>query len=100
MRWTGFITAPVTGIYTFATLSYNAVSQLSVGGKVVVDNRTKQLQPKSGKIALTAGQVYYLEMLYGVAQNSERQFLMFQWSMPGDETVESDFRQLLVRSQW
>lgn len=57
VRWTGFVTAPVTGNYTFRTGSDDGV-RLYVNGVLVIDNWTDHsvTNNDSGAIALTAGQ--------------------------------------------
>ena len=61
-RWTGQIEAPVTGTYTFYTVSDDGV-RLWVNNQQVIDNWTDHAPVEnSGTIALTAGQRYDIRM--------------------------------------
>jgi hypothetical protein len=56
VRWSGFVTAPVSGNYTFRTRSDDGV-RLYVNGALVIDNWTDHsaANDDSGTIAMTAG---------------------------------------------
>ncbi len=61
-RWSGQIEAPVTGTYTFYTVSDDGV-RLWVNNQQVIDNWTDHAPVEnSGTIALTAGQRYDIRM--------------------------------------
>jgi RHS repeat-associated protein len=66
VRWTGTVTAPATGVYTFTTSTDDGI-RLWVGGQNVIDNWNYQndLDPfSSGTVSLVAGQPYALVMEY------------------------------------
>jgi hypothetical protein len=62
IRWTGFVEAPATGLYTFTTASDDGV-RLWVNGQLMVDNWTDHaVIENSGTISLTAGQKVAVKM--------------------------------------
>jgi hypothetical protein len=62
VRWTGQVEAPLSGSYTFSTISDDGV-RLWINGQSLVDNWTAhRLTENSGTIALTAGQRYSIRM--------------------------------------
>ena len=65
VRWTGQVLAPVTGNYTFATVSDDGV-RLWIGGNQVISDWTDHAATtdSSTPIALTAGQKYDVKMEY------------------------------------
>jgi glucose/arabinose dehydrogenase len=64
VRWTGQVEAPVTGTYTFYTVSNDGV-RLWVNGVLIVSNWTNHGNTEnSGTIALTGGQRYDIRMDY------------------------------------
>ena len=63
-KWTGTLTAPATGVYTFATTSDDG-SRLFVNGQELVNQWQDQASTtRSGSIALTAGQAVPIEVDY------------------------------------
>ncbi len=81
VRWTGKITVPTTGRYTFYTTTDDGV-RLWVNGQLLVDKLVPQAATEwSGSIDLVAGQQYDFRMDYfdrsGGAQAK------FSWSGPG-----------------
>jgi glucose/arabinose dehydrogenase len=61
-RWTGQVEAPVTGTYTFYTVSNDGV-RLWVNGLLIVNNWTNHgITENSGTISLTGGQRYDIRM--------------------------------------
>jgi outer membrane protein OmpA-like peptidoglycan-associated protein len=85
VRWKGQIKAPKTGQYEFSVLVDDGV-RVRVNGQSVISawglNDNKQLR---GKITLTAGQLYDLEVEYfnGMFEGE----IHLYWQMPGDEPV-------------
>jgi beta-glucosidase len=64
VRWSGQLTAPKTGTYTFGLWSDDG-SRMSIDGKQVVDNWGDHgYQQRTGTIALTEGQSYKLVVEY------------------------------------
>jgi len=87
VRWTGMLTAPVTGLYTFTTSTDDGV-RLWVGGRSVINNWNYQndYDPlSSGTVSLAAGQTYALVMEYfegpGLAH------AQLTWEYPGQPRV-------------
>lgn len=81
--WTGTITAPVPGTYTFATISDDG-SDLEIDGRAVLDNLgTHRAQRRTGKIDLTAGP-HDIKVRY--FQNGGRFVLHLLWAR-GDGTL-------------
>ncbi len=81
VRWQGFVTAPVTGNYTFRTRSDDGV-RLYVDGNLVIDNWTDHgaTNDDSAAIALTAGQRYPLTMEF--YENGGQAVAQLSWSGP------------------
>jgi uncharacterized delta-60 repeat protein len=80
VRWTGYITVPTTGRYTFYTTTDDG-ARLTINGTKVIDKLVPQAATEwSGSIDLVAGQKYALTMeyfdRYGGAQAK------LQWSGP------------------
>ncbi|MBZ4417792.1 PA14 domain-containing protein [Myxococcus sp. RHSTA-1-4] len=83
VRWTGSVTAPVTGLYTFTTSTDDGV-RLWVGGQNVINNWTLQddYDPlSSGTVSLVAGQTYALVMEYFEGPGGALARLL--WEYPG-----------------
>ena len=81
VRWSGQIQAPVSGTYTFSTLSDDGV-RLYVNGQALVDNWTDHgATTNSGTITLVAGQRYDVRMdFYDKAVDAVARL---SWTYPG-----------------
>ncbi len=81
VRWQGFVTAPVTGNYTFRTRSDDGV-RLYVDGNLVINNWTDHsaTNDDSAAIALTAGQRYPVIMEF--YENGGDAVAQLSWSGP------------------
>jgi hypothetical protein len=82
VRWTGQVQAPVTGNYTFSTVSDDGV-RLWVNGQLVIDNWTNHASTtnNSAPIALTAGTKYSIRMEFYEAGGAAVARLL--WAYPG-----------------
>jgi hypothetical protein len=81
IRWTGQVTAPVTGEYIFTTESDDG-ARLWVSGQQIVDSFVDQGPTKhSGKIFLIAGGVYDIRMDY--YENGGGAVARLFWTRPG-----------------
>ncbi|HEX8529148.1 MAG TPA: PA14 domain-containing protein, partial [Cytophagales bacterium] len=85
VRWTGQVEAPVSGSYTFSTVSDDGI-RLWVNGTQLVNNWTDHAATTNtaAAITLTGGQKYsltleYYEALYGATAK-------LQWAYPGQAT--------------
>lgn len=81
IRWTGRVEAPVSGSYTFSTLSDDGV-RLWVNNQQLINNWTDQGPAEnSGTITLTAGQRYDLRLEYydGCCAAT----IKLRWAYPG-----------------
>jgi MSHA biogenesis protein MshQ len=81
VRWTGFVTAPVTGNYVFRTRSDDGV-RLYLNGNLIINNWTDHAATNddSAPIALTAGQRYPVVMEY--YENGGQAVAQLSWSGP------------------
>ncbi len=87
VRWTGAVTAPATGVYTFTTSTDDGI-RLWVGGQNVIDNWNFQsdFDPlSSGTVSLVAGQTYALVMEYFEGPGLAHAQLF--WEYPGQARV-------------
>jgi beta-glucosidase len=84
MRWTGFITAPKSGDYSFRYASENGY-RIWIGDTLVVDEWGVTDAPSinAGTIALEAGKTYPIRVEAAQAGQTGRQQLV--WSVPGDD---------------
>jgi uncharacterized protein (DUF1800 family) len=82
VRWTGSIAAPVTGNFTFSTLSDDGV-RLWVNGEKVIDNWTPHSPTinRSKALSLTAGKTYAIKLEYFERTGGSTMKLL--WSYPG-----------------
>ena len=79
-RWTGTITAPSTGAYTFSLTSDDG-SRLFVSGVQIIDNwREQGLTTEVGKVTLTAGQAVPIEVDF--YQSAGGDSLSLGWEAP------------------
>jgi PA14 domain/Putative Ig domain/Glucodextranase, domain B len=82
VRWTGMITVPVTGTYTFVTSSDDGV-RLWVGNQLMIDNWTDHSSvPDAGpQVWLQAGQQYPVRLEY--YDNTGWSVMQLYWTAPG-----------------
>jgi hypothetical protein len=82
VRWTGEIAGPVTGAYTFTTLSDDGV-RVWVNNQLVIDNWVPHALTTntSSAITLQAGVRYPIKIDYYEQGNAAT--MRFQWSYPG-----------------
>jgi beta-glucosidase len=84
-RWTGTLTPPTTGTYTFATTSDDG-SRLIIDGQTVVNNWFNQpATTRSGTIALTAGQPVSIELDY--FQDGGGSQVALNWQVPNQDLL-------------
>jgi len=81
VRWTGFVTAPVSGNYVFRTRSDDGV-RLYINGNLVINNWTDHgaTNDDSAPITLTAGQRYPVTMEF--YENGGQAVAQLSWSGP------------------
>lgn len=81
VRWTGFVTAPVSGTYTFRTQSDDGV-RLWVANQLLIDRWNDHGATwDAGKVVLTAGQRYPVEMQF--YENAGGAVARLEWSAAG-----------------
>jgi hypothetical protein len=81
VRWTGTVTAPVAGAYTFDTVSDDGV-RLWVNGALLIDNWTSHAATEDfGTLSLSAGQKAMVRLDY--QQRNGGAIISLQWSPPG-----------------
>lgn len=91
-RWTGTVTPPVGGTYTFSLTSTDG-ARLSVDGKKIIDNGWAEGGRKTGTgtISLSAGRPASVRVEY--AQYTGNAVLSLGWQLPGrhlhDDAVEA-----------
>ena len=97
-QWTGFIIAPVTGNYTFTTISDDGI-RLSVNGNQIINNWTVHAPTtnNSTSVSLVAGQAY--PILLQFFQNLGGTQAQLEWSYPGQTTQIIPSSQLYTTSQ-
>jgi beta-glucosidase len=84
VKWTGTITAPVTGSYTFSLTSDDG-SRLFVNGTKIIDNwRDQGANTETGTVTLTAGQSVPVEIDY--YQDGGDDLVNLGWQIPGQPT--------------
>ena len=84
-RWTGTITAPTTGEYTFSLTSDDG-SRLLVNGVRVIDNwRDQGPTTETGKVSLTAGQPARIEVDF--YQDGGGDTVVLGWQVPGQASL-------------
>ncbi|MBP0457220.1 glycoside hydrolase family 3 C-terminal domain-containing protein [Streptomyces montanisoli] len=80
-KYTGTITAPTTGSYTFSLTSDDG-SRLSINGKQIIDNwRDQGGNTETGTVTLTAGEPVSIEVDY--YQGGGGSLLHLGWQPPG-----------------
>lgn len=81
MRWTGWVHAPVTGVYTFYTTSDDGV-RLWVNNQLLINNWTNHgVTENSGIISLTAGKKYDIRLEF--YDNTGTAVITLSWLPPG-----------------
>lgn len=81
-KWTGTITPPTTGTYTFGLTSDDG-SRLLINGKQVIDNwRDQAANTETGQVTLTAGVPAQIEVDYYQAGGAA--VVNLGWLPPGD----------------
>ena len=84
VKWTGTITAPVTGSYTYSLTSDDG-SRLFVNGTQLIDNwRDQGSNTETGTVTLTAGQSVPVEIDY--YQDGGDDLVNLGWQIPGQPT--------------
>ena len=84
-RWTGTLTAPVTGTYALALTSDDG-SRLYLNGALVIDNwRDQAPVTETAKVPLTAGQAVPIEVDF--YQNGGGDSLGLGWLVPGGPSL-------------
>ncbi len=84
-RWTGTITAPATGEYTFSLTSDDG-SRLFVNGALTIDNwRNQGPTTETGSVALTAGQAVQIEVDYYQAGGGDS--VSLGWRVPSQTSL-------------
>ena len=84
-KWTGTLTPPVTGTYTFALTSDDG-SRLLIGGKQVIDNwRDQGTTTETAKVDLTAGTPVQIEVDYYQAGGGA--VVNLGWTQPGTDLI-------------
>jgi hypothetical protein len=85
-RWIGYIVAPVTGKYTFQSITDDGVRLWVNGIEIVKDFNVHSAQADLGQITLQAGQIYPVRMDYfqdGTGHTSAK----LLWKLPGQNKV-------------
>jgi hypothetical protein len=85
VRWAGRILAPVTGTYTFYTLSDDGV-RLRINDSLIIKNSWYDHGPipDSGKVNLTGGQFYKIQLEY--YEKGTHAVIKLEWRHPGQTT--------------
>jgi len=85
-RWTGTLTAPAPGTYTFSLTSDDG-GRLYVDGVQVIDNwRPQAATTETGKVTLRAGQAVPIEVDYFQARGGSS--LILGWQPPGPSLID------------
>ena len=87
VKWTGSITPPTTGSYTFSLTSDDG-SRMYVNGNLVVNNWANQVSTtKTGTVTLTAGQKATIEVDY--YQSGSLSNATLGWQVPGQSLQDA-----------
>lgn len=87
VRWAGFVYAPLTGRYTFRTISDDGI-RVWINGQLLIDEwRPQPPLVATGQLTLRAGQYYAVRVEYFQADRTGRAFL--GWDLPGDSPAFS-----------
>ncbi len=91
-RWTGTLTAPATGSYTFSATSDDG-SRVYINNQLVIDNwRDQWPNTQSASVQLTKGQSYAIRVEY--YQNWGGSRMTLGWNAPGLNTTFNQAVQL------
>jgi beta-glucosidase len=82
-KWTGTLTAPATGSYTFSLASDDGSAMYLDGTQVVDNGGDHSVQTRQGTISLVAGHKYSLEVDY--FNNTQGDQVHLGWSVPGGD---------------
>ncbi len=95
-KWTGTLTPPATGSYTFSLTSDDG-SRLFINGTKIIDNwRDQAANTQTGTVTLTAGQTASIEVDY--YQNGGLSQVNLGWQYPGSPTLITAAAQLAAQS--
>ncbi len=95
-KWTGTLTPPATGSYTFSLTSDDG-SRLFINGTKIIDNwRDQAANTQTGTVSLTAGQAVSIEVDY--YQNGGLSQVNLGWQYPGSPTLITQAAQLAAQS--
>lgn len=89
VRWTGYVYAPVTGVYTFHMATDDGM-RVWIGGRKVLDSWTDQRVTRyTIRKTLTAGRYYSLRVEYYQVRWDSRAVLAWQLPTEGDEPIST-----------
>ncbi|WP_067495387.1 glycoside hydrolase family 3 C-terminal domain-containing protein [Actinoplanes sp. TFC3] len=90
-RWTGTLTAPVTGTYTFSLTNTDG-GRLLLGDRLLIDNGWSErgLTSKQASVTLTAGQQEPVTIKF--AQFSGNAVVNLGWTLPGQKLHDDAVR--------
>ncbi|MBX9736931.1 MAG: hypothetical protein K2X32_08390, partial [Phycisphaerales bacterium] len=83
LRFTGTITVPTTGSYTFATASDDGSDLWINGARIVNNDGDHAWQTRTGTVTLTAGSHAFVARVY---ENSGGSGIIAYWTVPGSGT--------------
>jgi len=95
-RWTGRITAPATGAYTFYTQADDGVRLWVNGTQIINDWETHSTREKSGTVQLAKGTSYNIQLEYFEASGNANVALL--WSGPSQTKQVIPAAQLVTSS--
>ncbi|WP_460364681.1 glycoside hydrolase family 3 C-terminal domain-containing protein, partial [Actinocorallia lasiicapitis] len=81
-RWTGTLTAPATGTYTFSLTSDDG-SRLTIDGEKIIDRWKPTAPTRTGTVELTAGRHVPIRIDY--RQGAGGSHLTLGWRLPGQD---------------
>jgi len=85
VKWTGTLTPPTTGTYTFG-LSSDDGSRLFINGQLVIDNwRDQAITTETAQVPLTAGTPVQVEVDYYQAGGAAQ--VNLGWQQPGGDLI-------------
>ncbi len=96
VKWTGTLTPPTTGSYTFSLTSDDG-SRLFINGQKIIDNwRDQGAHTQTGSVNLTATQPVQIEVDY--YQNGGASLVSMGWQIPGGPSLQDQAVQLAKTS--